>query len=236
MARLSADLTPIAATILALIIAAGPVPAQQSSDTESRLLACGDIGNPRDRLACFDSVVESVRPMEGLVLDGAAPPHGAEVAAVGVAVSASGAVPVSSEPAPAAVSATASEPAPNPAPGPAPRAVPGPAAGAAVATTAPAAGAPPASPGTAAKAPEVDANEDTEPEATGSAVITSVRENLDGRFTVELDNGEVWRETEGSRVGMPKEGASIRISRGAFGSYRMKIDGIPREARVRQVN
>lgn len=216
MARMSADLTLIAATILTAFSAAGPVPAEQAGDTEGRLLACADIGNPDDRLACFDSVVESVRPMDGMASDSGAVP-----AAAGVAATASVAARTPPAAAPATAAATGVAPAAAPMPAPEPQAIASPGPSVAPADPAPA----------AAASPEEDRDADT-----GSAVITGVRENLDGRFTVELDNGEVWRETEGSRVGMPAEGAGVTISRGVFGSYRMKIEGIPREARVRQVN
>lgn len=66
------------------------------------------------------------------------------------------------------------------------------------------------------------------------AIIEKVRVNHDGRFSVTLDNGQVWRETQGSRVRTPRTGQSVKVYRGGFGGYRMKIDGIPRVAWVRQ--
>lgn len=66
------------------------------------------------------------------------------------------------------------------------------------------------------------------------ATIVRVWENFDGRFSVELDNGQVWRETQGTRVGMPAEGDSVEVSKGIFGSYRMKIESITPIARVRR--
>ena len=71
-------------------------------------------------------------------------------------------------------------------------------------------------------------------EAAVMATIVRVWMNHDQRFSVELDNGQQWRETQGTRVGKPKEGASVAISSGSFGSYRMKIDGISRKAWVRR--
>ena len=68
------------------------------------------------------------------------------------------------------------------------------------------------------------------------AVIVDVRESqADRRFFVELDNGQVWRETQGSRIGMPKVGREVRIYSGRFGSFRMRVDGLSRTARVRRV-
>lgn len=68
------------------------------------------------------------------------------------------------------------------------------------------------------------------------ATIVRSWRNHDERFSVELDNGQVWRETPGkTRYGLlPKEGRSVKIYVGGFGGYRMKVDGIPRVAWVRR--
>ena len=66
------------------------------------------------------------------------------------------------------------------------------------------------------------------------AVIVGVREHHDRRFSVDLDNDQVWRETEGSRVGMPKVGRTVKIKTGSLGGYRMTIEGIPKTAWVRR--
>lgn len=90
---------------------------------------------------------------------------------------------------------------------------------------------------TVSEAPAVAAVADPgEKDLSGTAAIVRVWQNLDGRFSVELDNGQVWRETEGSRVGMPKAGSTVEVSTAALGSYQMKIDGIARKARVRRTN
>ena len=130
-------------------------------------------------------------------------------------------------PAPAPVARTpaaAPEPAPAPVFEPAPASVPEPQAE------------PAPRPAPVAATPQQDAKPAVkEPrDATGPARIDRVWENHDGRFTVRLDNGEVWRETQGTRVGIPDVGATVEISRSLFGSYRMKIDGIPTIAWVRQ--
>ncbi len=67
-----------------------------------------------------------------------------------------------------------------------------------------------------------------------AATIVRVWMHHDERFSVELDNGQRWRETQGTRVGKPKEGAMVTVSPGSFGSFRMKIDGISRKAWVRR--
>ena len=66
------------------------------------------------------------------------------------------------------------------------------------------------------------------------AKITSVTKHHDGRFSVMLDNGQVWRETSGSRVGLPAQGARVELKRGRFGGYRMNIDGLYQTAWVKR--
>lgn len=68
------------------------------------------------------------------------------------------------------------------------------------------------------------------------ATIVRSWRNHDERFSVELDNGQVWRETPGkTRYSLlPKEGRSVKIYVGGLGGYRMKVDGIPRVAWVRR--
>jgi hypothetical protein len=76
--------------------------------------------------------------------------------------------------------------------------------------------------------------------------------NNDGRFSVELDNGQVWRETEISQTRyqgdndmvfgaprsstgrLPKAGRTVEISEGRMSGYRMKIEGIRQAAWVRR--
>ena len=75
---------------------------------------------------------------------------------------------------------------------------------------------------------------ETKQKETFQGVIVGVRQYHDRRFSVELDNGHVWRETEGSRVGMPKVGRAVKIKTGSLGGYRMTIEGIPKTAWVRR--
>ncbi len=58
--------------------------------------------------------------------------------------------------------------------------------------------------------------------------------NKDYRFVVELDNGEVWQQTDGYRVNRPKAGGSVEISKRRLGGYRMKIDKKGKLIGVRQ--
>ena len=66
------------------------------------------------------------------------------------------------------------------------------------------------------------------------ATIVRSWKNYDERFSVELDNGQIWRETQGTRVGQPKVGKSVKITKGRWGGYRMKVENIKRIAWVRR--
>ncbi len=67
-----------------------------------------------------------------------------------------------------------------------------------------------------------------------SATIVEVWSTIDNRFEIRLDNGQIWRETDGTRVRIPKVRSAVRISRGSLGSYRMKVDNNNRQAGVRR--
>ena len=196
--------------ILLLVIGTGLLPAAGNADTADKLLECDRLTDPTLKLACYDAVVDGLK-----------------------------------SPAPDAEPETVA-----PAAAPAPR----PAAAANVPTDVPAAVAAPAA-ATASPAAEVSGNpvptaddtfgledriaarerEAVKAEASEQRVaarVVQVKEHHDRRFSVLLDNGQVWRETQGSRVGIPKVGADVEISTGSFGGYRMTIDGIGRQAWV----
>ena len=69
---------------------------------------------------------------------------------------------------------------------------------------------------------------------TIEATIVRSWKNHDERFSVELDNGQIWRETQGTRVGQPKAGKSVKITKGRWGGYRMKVENIKKIAWVRR--
>lgn len=66
-----------------------------------------------------------------------------------------------------------------------------------------------------------------------ATVVRSWR-NHDGRFSVELDNGQIWRETQGTRARLPKKGVAVTIKTGRVGGYRMKFENINQLAWVRR--
>ena len=84
-------------------------------------------------------------------------------------------------------------------------------------------------------------NEDIKEERKKSNVVeyiqaTIVRSwrNYDGRFSVELDNGQNWRETQGTRAAISNKGASVIIMTGRLGGYRMRFENINKPAWVRR--
>jgi hypothetical protein len=68
------------------------------------------------------------------------------------------------------------------------------------------------------------------------ATIVSVKTYSDGRFLVRLDNGERWRETQGTKVRTPKAGRTVEVYEGSLGGLRMKIEGVPQTAWVRRLD
>jgi hypothetical protein len=67
---------------------------------------------------------------------------------------------------------------------------------------------------------------------------TIVQSNKSGinHFVVELDNGQVWEETDGSRrPRLPRVGEDVRIYEGRFGGFRMKIGEDNRISWVRRL-
>lgn len=72
--------------------------------------------------------------------------------------------------------------------------------------------------------------------ATLSAHIRQVWRNAFGRFTVALDNGQVWRQLD-SDSGKPRlrEGEAITISQGLFDSYNLTPEGTGGVYKVRRI-
>jgi hypothetical protein len=229
-------------------------------ETAEQLLACDDIADQAEKLECFNSVVNSLK-------DSPAAPQAESP-------SATAADPVTPRPAEPATTTPAMPAASTPG-ATVPAAVAAPAAAAtATTTTSPAAAdsvpIPDDSPAATTGSPvdpiddfgrdsmqskaEEEKEEEKEKEILGemrALIVRSWRHN-DGRFSVELDNGQIWRETTGSRVagpmeldmtfggrspssaGLPREGNSVEVFEGRFGGYRMRIEGIRQLAHVRR--
>jgi len=59
-----------------------------------------------------------------------------------------------------------------------------------------------------------------------TAGIAGITYDARGRFTITLDNGEVWRQLEGdTAVLQGARNSTVRISRGALGSYDLNVVG-----------
>lgn len=58
----------------------------------------------------------------------------------------------------------------------------------------------------------------------------------DGLLIVVLENGQVWRQTEGAPLRMKDEANTARISRAAFGSFMMTVNDSSKAIKVRRVD
>jgi len=200
------------------------------NEIDERLLGCAAIGDTAERIACFDDVVEGLQQdtesSEVADAESTAPAPAESLAEVSVPVAAGATVtmvPSASAGATATESSSSSPPAASMDVGPAE-----------------------ASPGAAIEdvGPEdqiarAEKKEQKEREQeTGPLHATIVRSVKSGdyHFVVVLDNGQVWEETDGSRrIALPRVGMSVVVTKGVFGSHRMKIGDDNRVARVRRL-
>jgi hypothetical protein len=85
---------------------------------------------------------------------------------------------------------------------------------------------------------KVERNED----GVVEALIANVAEfsyAADERLILVLENGQVWRQTEGDRINLksdPEKPHVVRISRGAVGSFNLKVNESNRTVKVRRVD
>jgi hypothetical protein len=70
----------------------------------------------------------------------------------------------------------------------------------------------------------------------------SIRSRIPGEFLgwegdtiFELENGQVWRQTDSTRVGMRRMNPEVEISRGILGGFFLSVDGLNRRVRVERV-
>ena len=69
---------------------------------------------------------------------------------------------------------------------------------------------------------------DDKGDATLEATVADVYTSSAGRKALLLTNGQLWREASNSSLRMrPKPGWKAKITKGPFGSYRMRFDGKP---------
>ena len=56
-----------------------------------------------------------------------------------------------------------------------------------------------------------------------------------GKTVFELENGQVWQQVEDDRYPMTVENPTVRITPGAFGSWRLKVDGFNRTTLIKRI-
>ena len=56
-----------------------------------------------------------------------------------------------------------------------------------------------------------------------------------GNTTFTLENGQVWRQAEDGRLSFRSDSPLVTIRRGAFGTYRLTVEGVNRAVRVRRI-
>lgn len=66
------------------------------------------------------------------------------------------------------------------------------------------------------------------------ASITELSRTASGKFAIELDNGQLWRQTDNSSMRV-KEGEVVIIKRGSLGSFKLTKDGTKRSMKVKRV-
>jgi hypothetical protein len=213
-----------AKTIVAIAMATvigGPIVTvaqdKAQDETDERIRACGEIEDAIERMDCFDAVVEGLN--EGAdVAD--APPSDIDVAPAATAAEI------------AAVSGAATTTT-------APSTAPGPSAAAGTAVTSAAAEVDgfglEEQKAAEAKQNEKEQEAESGPVSVHATIVSSEKSGLN-HFIVALDNGQIWEETDGSRrLGLPRIGTPVEVSKGKFGGYRMKFGSDNRVAWVRRL-
>lgn len=60
------------------------------------------------------------------------------------------------------------------------------------------------------------------------AKVLSTTPGPDGKLSVRLDNGQIWRQIDGTHLNIPRKGAQMAlIEKGVLGSYFMTLDSQP---------
>jgi len=201
--------TTIAVTAVVMISVVAPARAQDGvqNKTEQQLLACDVIVDLTEKLTCFNVIVENLK--KNLAATDSAATIAPATVATSVIATPAPTVEVDSLP-PTAVSSAP-----------------------AVATVAATTNVDDFGRETVKVESDPIGKEGKKAESI-QATIVDVWKTADQRFAIELDNGQIWRETSGSRIAMPKKGRAVEISKGRFGGYRMKVEKIKRLASVRR--
>lgn len=195
--------------VSALVAATIALPAAANTSLDG-LNDCAAIASPLDRLECYDALARTMGARPAPPAAVAPPPAPAPTATPAA----------TRTPAPAPAVATAEPPAPAPAPAASPDKS---------GTTTP--------PVISNRAEEFGFENERLKKDT-----TEVVAYYDGEFTgwsggtlFKLDNGQVWKQSQSGRVYYVKDRPKITIKRGAFGSYRLAVEGLNRTVRVKRV-
>jgi hypothetical protein len=70
--------------------------------------------------------------------------------------------------------------------------------------------------------------------ATIASPITQVERMRDGTVRVTLENGQVWRQVDGSRQALWRAGDRLLVERASLGSFLAAVEGSSRYVRVRR--
>ena len=210
----------VAAVISGVVACLVTIPAvAQQGDTADRLLECDRLSDPELKLACYDEVVTGLKEGAPAGPREDRPQNEAPAAEQDHVEDAVSAPPAQAETAsPAAAESVRVEPGASTGSSPGPQSVDD-----------------DFGLEDQRAAEQREEERARELEESIQATIVKVTIHSDRRFSVQLDNGQVWRETQGTRVGVPKEGAVAVVTAGKLGGYRMKIDGIARQAWVRRM-
>jgi hypothetical protein len=58
-------------------------------------------------------------------------------------------------------------------------------------------------------------------------VVDSARSDVNGRWTLKLQDGAVWRQISGDLLKAPHSGSKVAVRKGSLGSFLMNVDGQP---------
>jgi hypothetical protein len=58
-------------------------------------------------------------------------------------------------------------------------------------------------------------------------VVDSYRVDINGRYTLLLEDGAIWRQISGDLYRPPKHGSKVQVRHGTLDSYLMNVDGQP---------
>lgn len=56
-----------------------------------------------------------------------------------------------------------------------------------------------------------------------------------GKTLFRLENGQVWKQTDKSRLSWRSSNPEVIISKGAFGSFRLTVEGVNRTVKVKRI-